>query len=70
MPGLDRTGPIGEGSKTGRGLGKCNPDFTDNASEAQNDNSPGLGRRFRAGFGHRNGNRQGRGFGRGRGQSY
>ena len=24
MPRLDRTGPRGEGAKTGRGLGKCN----------------------------------------------
>ncbi|HCW92529.1 DUF5320 domain-containing protein [Flexistipes sinusarabici] len=23
MPGLDRRGPFGNGSKTGRGLGKC-----------------------------------------------
>jgi len=23
MPGLDRTGPAGKGSKTGRGLGPC-----------------------------------------------
>lgn len=26
MPGLDGTGPIGKGSGTGRGLGRCNPD--------------------------------------------
>ena len=25
MPRLDGTGPNGEGSKTGRGLGNCNP---------------------------------------------
>ena len=25
MPGFDRTGPEGQGSRTGRGLGKCNP---------------------------------------------
>ena len=24
MPGLDHSGPRGEGSRTGRGLGKCN----------------------------------------------
>ena len=28
MPGLDRTGPEGKGSKTGRGMGRCNPDNT------------------------------------------
>ncbi len=26
MPGFDRTGPEGKGSRTGRELGKCNPD--------------------------------------------
>ena len=26
MPRLDRTGPEGKGSKTGRGMGRCNPD--------------------------------------------
>ncbi|MCF8373786.1 MAG: DUF5320 domain-containing protein [Bacteroidales bacterium] len=25
MPGQDRTGPLGQGSRTGRGLGKCRP---------------------------------------------
>lgn len=25
MPRFDRTGPKGQGSKTGRGMGKCNP---------------------------------------------
>ena len=25
MPGFDSTGPMGKGSRTGRGLGKCNP---------------------------------------------
>ena len=25
MPGFNRTGPEGQGSRTGRGLGKCNP---------------------------------------------
>lgn len=25
MPRLDGTGPLGEGSRTGRGLGNCNP---------------------------------------------
>ena len=24
MPGLDKTGPEGKGSRTGRGMGKCN----------------------------------------------
>lgn len=29
MPGLDRTGPEGLGSQTGRKLGKCNPENKD-----------------------------------------
>ena len=26
MPGFDKTGPMGQGSQTGRKMGKCNPD--------------------------------------------
>lgn len=26
MPGLDRSGPEGRGTRTGRGLGQCNPE--------------------------------------------
>lgn len=26
MPGLNQTGPMGQGPKTGRGMGRCNPD--------------------------------------------
>jgi hypothetical protein len=41
MPGGDGTGPMGMGSRTGRGMGFCN-----------GYNSPGFGRRFfRRGFG-------------------
>ncbi len=29
MPRFNGTGPLGQGSKTGRGLGKCNPANTD-----------------------------------------
>jgi len=29
MPNMDKTGPQGKGSGTGRGLGKCNPDSKD-----------------------------------------
>jgi hypothetical protein len=25
MPGLNQTGPVGQGPKTGRGMGRCNP---------------------------------------------
>ena len=51
MPGGDRTGPTGGGSKTGRGLGYC--DGNDQPGSAQ-----GFGRGFRRGS---------RGRGRGRG---
>jgi hypothetical protein len=64
MPGGDRTGPMGEGSRTGRGAGFCGgwrePGFT---------TAPG-GRGFRrgwggGGFGRGSGGGAGRGWGRG-----
>ena len=57
MPGLDRTGPMGQGSRTGRGLGVCSGG-TANAGR-------GLGLGLRRGFGAGRG--LGRGLGRGRG---
>ncbi|MDY0339666.1 MAG: DUF5320 domain-containing protein [Coriobacteriia bacterium] len=56
MPGGDRTGPMGQGSMTGRGAGYCAE-----SSGAGNIPPRGLGRG--AGFGRG----LGRGFGRGRG---
>lgn len=67
MPGFDRTGPLGQGSKTGRKLGKCSTE-----NETLTDEFPGrglgrrLGRRFRLG-GNWNFPGQGKGFGRRRG---
>lgn len=71
MPKLDRTGPNGTGSRTGRGLGTCNPnqDTTktnkenqQNANQSNNQNKPkkplfgrGIGRKNGRGF--RNNNR-------------
>ena len=55
MPGLDRTGPESRGPRTGRGLGKCNPDSQDKGMDAAPEDFPD-----ERGFG--------RGFGRGRGQ--
>lgn len=67
MPGLDSTGPQGQGSRSGRGLGKCNPrgeqQDTQNTSE-ENVRGRGLGRG--RGRGNGNGNGRGRGLGRGR----
>lgn len=63
MPGLDRTGPEGKGSRSGRGLGKCK----DPENSKENDlnlaeESRGWRRRF--GFGGGFGKGQGRGQGR------
>lgn len=63
MPGLDRTGPQGQGSRTGRGLGKCNPSTrTNNDSLQANDVSEesGTRRNYRMG--------KGAGLGKGRRQ--
>lgn len=66
MPGLNRRGPNGEGSMTGRRMGRCNPDnkgktdveILQNRNPESQTNSPfGRGRGFGQG--------QGRGFGRG-----
>ena len=69
MPGLDRKGPMGQGSQTGRGLGNCQPGNSENV-EANNTKQPlgrfggrGLGRGLAAGRGLSAGRRFG---GRGR----
>lgn len=69
MPGLDRTGPMGQGSQTGRKQGKCN-----NENQTIEEELP-RGRGLRRGFRNRIGSEneqnfepgQGKGFGRGRG---
>ncbi|WP_372645521.1 DUF5320 domain-containing protein [Ancylomarina sp.] len=38
MPRLDRTGPEGKGSQTGRGLGKCHSKQEEIDQQAQNEN--------------------------------
>jgi hypothetical protein len=40
MPGLDRTGPEGKGSRTGRGVGKCKPNSQSNESDTTSKNQP------------------------------
>ncbi|MFA5479310.1 MAG: DUF5320 domain-containing protein [Candidatus Muiribacteriota bacterium] len=63
MPGLNGTGPLGQGSMTGRGLGVCNP----NANSVSNV-AAGYGTGFRrggAGFGRGFNRGIGRGFNRG-----
>ena len=59
MPGYDGTGPMGQGSRTGWGMGNCPP-------EAGQPAMPAMGRR--GGYGMGRGMGQGRGFGRGRGR--
>ena len=63
MPGGDRTGPRGLGSRTGRGLGYCagydNPVYT-----------KGSGMGFGRGGGRGRGVGYGRGFGYGRGHGW
>ena len=57
MPGEDRTGPMGAGPRTGRGMGVC----AGSSSPGPMNSAPGQGRMIRRGQG------MGRGFGRGRG---
>jgi len=64
MPGFDRTGPLGKGSRTGRGFGKCDPEKGESPDESNNT-------RFGRGLGRGRGGRGrglGRGMGRGRGR--
>lgn len=64
MPGLDKTGPLGQGSQTGRKMGLCNPDaetkggaffgrrwFSGRGASAGNTKTPGGGRAPGRGFG-------------------
>jgi hypothetical protein len=55
MPGFDRKGPMGQGSRTGRGLGKCNSQKEETVSSADQEERP-------------RGRGLGRGLGRGRGK--
>ncbi len=56
MPNQDRTGPEGQGARTGRGLGLCSGNATPNVPRGR-----GLG------MGRGRGQGAGRGLGRGRG---
>ena len=70
MPGLDRTGPRGEGARTGWGTGKCKPaPGTDaqNKQDLNDDPEKRPGNVYGRGFGNRY-DGGGRGLGRGRGR--
>lgn len=64
MPGKDGTGPMGQGSRSGRGMGNCSPSAgATNQSVATSPNRPlGLGRGlWGSTFGRLFGRRRGRG---------
>jgi len=75
MPGLNQTGPMGQGSMTGRRMGRCTnfgasarkeetlPDAGKSENQPENFQERGLG--FRGGIGG-----GGRGRGRGRGMGF
>lgn len=63
MPRRDGTGPEGQGSRTGRGMGNCTPD-TNTPQDDQNMGigkriANGVGRMFQGGGGRGRGNRGG-----------
>lgn len=65
MPNQDKTGPRGQGPKTGLGLGPCN----DSLADAPQERSLGRGRSVRGrgvGTGQSRGTGQGTGLGRGK----
>ena len=64
MPQGDRTGPQGQGPKTGRGQGKCGPKGATPATQGQS----GRGRGQGSGKGAGRGQGKGRGGGQGRGR--
>ena len=68
MPGYNKTGPVGEGPMTGRGMGYCdtaNPVYGRRFPNAAGfGRAIGRGRGLRRGFGLRTGGYQGRGFAR------
>ena len=73
MPGLNQTGPMGQGPRTGRGMGRCNPDnkgktddeILQNSEQSYQVQGRGLGRGFGLGRGRGRGFGKGLGFGRG-----
>jgi hypothetical protein len=72
MPGEDRSGPLGKGPRTGRGLGRCGPGTTRQETETteappvtDDAGIPPRGRGPGRGFGRGTGRGPGRGRGRG-----
>ena len=62
MPGIDRTGPAGQGPMTGRRMGACaSNDYPEN--DVRFNSGRGLGRGFRGGFNRNRGMGLGLGYG-------
>ncbi len=68
MPGFDSTGPMGQGPKTGRGLGGCGKAKTTTNLEVAPGEAVRLSNRPATGRGSGRGGRMGRRGGRGRGR--
>jgi hypothetical protein len=68
MPREDRTGPQGQGPKTGRGMGKCGPKGGAPISQGQGGVGSGKGQGRGAGKGAGRGTGRGGGQGRGKGR--
>ncbi|MFP4058935.1 MAG: DUF5320 domain-containing protein [Bacteroidales bacterium] len=65
MPAFNRRGPLGKGPRSGRGLGKCNPNNEITANTSETWPRYGLGRQIGRGLGRRPGRGMGLGSGRG-----
>jgi len=68
MPQGDRTGPQGQGPKSGRGMGKCGPKDGTPAPQGQGGMGAGRGQGRGSGRGAARGKSRGRGSGQGRGR--
>jgi hypothetical protein len=68
MPGKDRTGPQGQGPKTGRGLGKWSSKGENRAPQEQDGMGTDRGQGRRSGKGAGRGRGKGRGAGQGQGR--
>ena len=68
MPQGDRTGPQGQGPKTGKGQGKCSPKGGTPAPQGQDGRGSGRGQGRRSGQGAGRGQGKGQGAGQGRGR--
>ncbi len=57
MPGFDKTGPMGQGSQTGRKMGKCNGENNPQTESRSYGRHMGKGLKRRNGQGDNGGNR-------------